>query len=109
MADQLPASSSIGESQQESPTTGDAVHALQAAAAAQASQAAAAANNQQQSVVQLQDMMQAFWQQQIADIEHGPLDFKFHQLPLARIKKVMKADEDVKVRLDTYSPVTKRI
>ncbi|KAI8921183.1 histone-fold-containing protein [Powellomyces hirtus] len=31
-------------------------------------------------------------------MEQGPLDFKFHQLPLARVKKVMKADEDAKVQ-----------
>ncbi|TPX72823.1 hypothetical protein SpCBS45565_g00326 [Spizellomyces sp. 'palustris'] len=48
---------------------------------------------------QIQEMMQSFWQQQIADIEHGPLDFKFHQLPLARVKKVMKADEDAKTMM----------
>ncbi|KAI9002323.1 histone-fold-containing protein [Gaertneriomyces semiglobifer] len=46
---------------------------------------------------QVQEIMQAFWQQQIHDIETGPLDFKFHQLPLARVKKVMKTDEDVKM------------
>ncbi|KAI8848504.1 histone-fold-containing protein [Chytridium lagenaria] len=42
------------------------------------------------------EIMQAFWQQQMTEIENGPLDWKFHQLPLARIKKVMKSDEDVK-------------
>ena len=47
--------------------------------------------------VQLSDIMTAFWQGQIADIEAGLADFKFHTLPLARIKRVMKADEDVKV------------
>lgn len=31
------------------------------------------------------------------DIENVPQDFKIHHLPLARIKKVMKTDEDVKV------------
>ena len=29
-------------------------------------------------------------------------DFKTHQLPLARIKKIMKSDEDVKV----FSPIS---
>lgn len=38
-------------------------------------------------------------QQQMNEIENGTLDFKFHQLPLARVKKVMKADEDAKVKL----------
>lgn len=37
-----------------------------------------------------------FWQAQLQNIEQGELDFKNYQLPLARIKKVMKTDEDVK-------------
>lgn len=37
-----------------------------------------------------------FWQAQLQNIEQGDLDFKNYQLPLARIKKVMKTDEDVK-------------
>ncbi|KAJ3194061.1 Nuclear transcription factor Y subunit C-2, partial [Dinochytrium kinnereticum] len=45
----------------------------------------------------IQEIMQAFWQQQMTEIENGPLDWKFHQLPLARIKKVMKSDEEVKM------------
>ena len=44
----------------------------------------------------------AFWQQQVREIESGQVDFKFHQLPLARIKKVMKADEDAKVSLSCF-------
>ena len=47
----------------------------------------------------LQEMMAAFWQGQMSKIDQGLVDFKFHQLPLARIKKVMKSDDDVKVRL----------
>ena len=39
-----------------------------------------------------------FWQQQIHEIRNGAHDFKVHQLPLARIKKVMKTDEEVKVQ-----------
>ncbi|KAJ3177339.1 hypothetical protein HDU87_004591 [Geranomyces variabilis] len=46
---------------------------------------------------QITQMMSSFWQQTARDVEHGPLDFKFHQLPLARVKKVMKADEDAKM------------
>ena len=42
-------------------------------------------------------LLQNFWQSQLQAIEHGELDFKNFQLPLARIKKVMKTDEDVKV------------
>jgi hypothetical protein len=30
-------------------------------------------------------------------------DFKTHQLPLARIKKIMKSDEDVKVGISLFS------
>jgi nuclear transcription factor Y gamma len=45
----------------------------------------------------VQEMMTAFWQQQMEEMETGTLDWKFHQLPLARIKKVMKSDDDVKV------------
>ncbi|KAI9591234.1 CCAAT binding transcription factor component, partial [Syncephalis fuscata] len=46
---------------------------------------------------QHQQLMSTFWSGQIAEIETGHHDFKFHQLPLARIKKVMKADDDVKM------------
>ncbi|KAJ1675483.1 CCAAT- binding transcription factor component [Spiromyces aspiralis] len=41
--------------------------------------------------------IQDFWKQQLDEIHNGPHDFKHHQLPLARIKKVMKTDEDVKM------------
>ncbi|KAL4312761.1 hypothetical protein GQ457_01G037030 [Hibiscus cannabinus] len=38
-----------------------------------------------------------FWQQQMMDI-HNTSDFKSnHQLPLARIKRIMKSDKDVKM------------
>jgi len=42
-------------------------------------------------------LLQNFWQSQLNGIEQGDMDFKTFQLPLARIKKVMKTDEDVKV------------
>lgn len=42
-------------------------------------------------------IMLAYWQEIISSIEHDDHEFKVHQLPLARIKKVMKADEDVKM------------
>lgn len=42
-------------------------------------------------------ILQSFWQGQLQAIEQGELDFKTFQLPLARIKKVMKTDEDVKM------------
>lgn len=38
-----------------------------------------------------------FWQEQLLEIQQKKLDFKFHQLPLTRIKKVMKTDQDVKM------------
>ncbi|KAH9533573.1 hypothetical protein CY35_18G059600 [Sphagnum magellanicum] len=40
--------------------------------------------------------LQIFWQQQIQEIEQVN-EFRNHQLPLARIKKIMKSDEDVKM------------
>lgn len=43
------------------------------------------------------DAMMQFWQETIDSIEHDDHDFKTHQLPLARIKKVMKTDEDVRM------------
>jgi hypothetical protein len=43
-------------------------------------------------------LLQNFWQSQLNGIEQGDMDFKTFQLPLARIKKVMKTDEEVKVK-----------
>lgn len=43
------------------------------------------------------DAMMEYWQETINNIENDTHKFKIHQLPLARIKKVMKADEDVKM------------
>ncbi|CAA7034939.1 unnamed protein product [Microthlaspi erraticum] len=45
---------------------------------------------------QQQQHLQFFWNQQRQEIEQVN-DFKNHQLPLARIKKIMKADEDVRM------------
>ncbi|PKI53283.1 hypothetical protein CRG98_026311 [Punica granatum] len=44
---------------------------------------------------QQQQQLQMFWSYQRQEIEQVN-DFKNHQLPLARIKKIMKADEDIK-------------
>ncbi|PKI43358.1 hypothetical protein CRG98_036254 [Punica granatum] len=44
---------------------------------------------------QQQHQLQMFWSYQHQEIEQVN-DFKNHQLPLARIKKIMKADEDIK-------------
>jgi hypothetical protein len=46
---------------------------------------------------QLGDIINAFWQSQVMDIETGATDIKSLTLPLARIKRVMKSDEEVKV------------
>lgn len=43
------------------------------------------------------NMMMAYWQETINSIEHDEHDFKNHHLPLARIKKVMKTDEEVRM------------
>nr|KYP74352.1 Nuclear transcription factor Y subunit C-9 [Cajanus cajan] len=51
----------------------------------------------QQQQQQLQQRLQAFWANQYQEIEKVT-DFKNHSLPLARIKKIMKADEDNKRR-----------
>ncbi|XP_027364471.1 nuclear transcription factor Y subunit C-1-like isoform X2 [Abrus precatorius] len=45
---------------------------------------------------QQQQQLQMFWSYQRQEIDHVN-DFKNHQLPLARIKKIMKADEDVRM------------
>jgi len=43
------------------------------------------------------EQLDAFWQQQVAEVEKmSAEDFKNHTLPLARIKKIMKLDEDVR-------------
>ncbi|KAE9467574.1 hypothetical protein C3L33_00523, partial [Rhododendron williamsianum] len=45
---------------------------------------------------QQQQQLQMFWTYQRQEIDQAN-DFKNHQLPLARIKKIMKADEDVRM------------
>ncbi|KAG0281884.1 hypothetical protein BGZ95_007942 [Linnemannia exigua] len=42
-------------------------------------------------------LLHSFWMRQMHEIQNVPQDFKVHHLPLARIKKVMKTDDDVKV------------
>ncbi|KAK9139671.1 hypothetical protein Scep_009352 [Stephania cephalantha] len=51
-------------------------------------------NQQQQQ--QLNQQLQTFWANQYQEIEQAT-EFKNHSLPLARIKKIMKADEDVRM------------
>jgi histone H3/H4 len=43
------------------------------------------------------DILTTYWQQIINHLETDTHDYKLHQLPLARIKKVMKADPEVKM------------
>jgi hypothetical protein len=45
----------------------------------------------------LQDFLPSFWQRQVNIAEQETPDYKHPPLPLARIKKVMKSDPDVKV------------
>ncbi|XP_073275971.1 nuclear transcription factor Y subunit C-3-like [Primulina huaijiensis] len=52
---------------------------------------------------QLQQQLQNFWASQYEDIDQVT-DFKNHSLPLARIKKIMKADEDVRM-ISAEAPV----
>ncbi|KAM7257883.1 hypothetical protein ACFE04_013624 [Oxalis oulophora] len=57
----------------------------------------------QQQQQQLQQHLQNFWANQYQEIEQVT-DFKNHSLPLARIKKIMKADEDVRM-ISAEAPV----
>ncbi|OQR88637.1 nuclear transcription factor Y subunit [Thraustotheca clavata] len=62
---------------------------------------------QQQQLQQQQMQLHAFWQtqiQEISQIDPEVQDFKTHQLPLARIKKIMKSDEDVRM-ISAEAPV----
>lgn len=55
---------------------------------------------QQHQMQQQQLQLHAFWQEQMTEcqnVDPKTHPFKQHQLPLARIKKIMKTDEDVKV------------
>ena len=46
----------------------------------------------------LQEFLPSFWRRQIDAAEQDTPDYRHPPLPLARIKKVMKSDPDVKVR-----------
>lgn len=50
-----------------------------------------------------QQQLQAFWANQMHEVEQT-MEFKNHSLPLARIKKIMKADEDVRM-ISAEAPV----
>ncbi|KAI8601035.1 putative nuclear transcription factor Y subunit C-2 [Dissophora ornata] len=62
---------------------------------------AAVNTNPTQGSVTLQNQQlqfaQEFWKEQITAAEEFDSDFKNHPLPLARIKKVMKSDPEVKM------------
>ncbi|KAL7415692.1 histone-fold-containing protein [Mrakia frigida] len=45
----------------------------------------------------LDDFLESFWTSRMELAESEDPDFKHHVLPLARIKKVMKSDEDVQM------------
>ena len=53
----------------------------------------------QQPMQQMPPSVALFWQQQLQEVVEGPIDFKKPKLPFARIRKIMKADEDVRVSL----------
>ncbi|KAK6210199.1 Histone-like transcription factor and archaeal histone [Colletotrichum higginsianum IMI 349063] len=55
------------------------------------------ANVHQGLTGQYKDILTTYWQQTINHLESDNHDYKLHQLPLARIKKVMKADPEVKM------------
>ncbi|KAK1387921.1 Nuclear transcription factor Y subunit C-9 [Heracleum sosnowskyi] len=57
----------------------------------------------QQQQQRQQSELQEFWDNQMLEIEETT-DFKNHSLPLARIKKIMKADEDVRM-ISSEAPV----
>ncbi|XP_060671626.1 nuclear transcription factor Y subunit C-9 isoform X1 [Ziziphus jujuba] len=57
----------------------------------------------QQQQQQLQQQLRNFWANQYQEIEQTS-EFKNHSLPLARIKKIMKADEDVRM-ISAEAPV----
>jgi hypothetical protein len=48
----------------------------------------------------LNDFLENFWTRQMDYVERDNPDFRTFPLPLARIKKVMKSDEEVKVSPD---------
>ncbi|CAM0909288.1 unnamed protein product [Alopecurus aequalis] len=58
---------------------------------------------QQQLQEQHQRQLQQFWAERLSEIQQAT-DFKNHTLPLARIKKIMKADEDVRM-ISAEAPV----
>eukprot|EP01098_Paradermamoeba_levis_P014874 TRINITY_DN729_c0_g3_i1.p2 TRINITY_DN729_c0_g3~~TRINITY_DN729_c0_g3_i1.p2 ORF type:complete len:239 (-),score=67.67 TRINITY_DN729_c0_g3_i1:101-817(-) len=58
---------------------------------------------QQQQLPRQHLQLHLFWQRQMQEIDEIE-DFKSHHLPLARIKKIMKSDEDVRM-ISAEAPV----
>lgn len=56
----------------------------------------------------LHEFLRSFWQRQVDAAEQETPDYRHPPLPLARIKKVMKSDPEVKVRFLLY-PLSYRI
>ena len=52
----------------------------------------------------LQEFLHSFWRRQVDAAEQDTPDYRHPPLPLARIKKVMKSDPDVKVRSFLFYP-----
>ena len=78
-----------------------AAAALSPASAAGAAQAAMQVSQQHPRMAMLEQQLEKFWDQQMKDVVHlcaTNSDFKNHNdLPLARIKRIMKSDEDVRM------------
>ena len=55
-----------------------------------------------QSGQSLPEFLKAFWERQIATAEQETPDYRHPPLPLARIKKVMKSDPDVKASCNAF-------
>ena len=58
-----------------------------------------------QSGEPLHEFLHSFWQRQVDAAEQEIPDYRHPPLPLARIKKVMKSDPDVKVPPPCLSPL----
>lgn len=58
---------------------------------------------QQHNMAELNNKLAIFWNEQLEEVRTAS-DFKNHLLPLARIKKIMKSDEDVRM-ISAEAPV----
>mmetsp|Transcript_17716 Transcript_17716/g.37102 ORF Transcript_17716/g.37102 Transcript_17716/m.37102 type:complete len:111 (-) Transcript_17716:12-344(-) len=65
--------------------------------------------DEKEAMAQMHTMLQNFWSEQMKEMDDLPVgseqDFKNHNdLPLARIKRIMKSDEDVRM-ISAEAPV----